>query len=127
MVFDFGLIKNSIFKIIDAFDHAITLWDKDDIEYIEFAKKFSKRWVVLPVSPSAEQFSRVFFVVIDNLLKDIIFKNGEQGVKLYSIIVHETDTGYAQSFVDDAYSEAMGCIDISKIEFSDELIKELDR
>lgn len=33
--------------------------------------------------------------------------NGEQGVTLQSIIVHETRTGYAQGFREDAYSELM--------------------
>jgi 6-pyruvoyltetrahydropterin/6-carboxytetrahydropterin synthase len=127
MVYDFGLVKKNINAIIDSFDHAITLWSNDDAEYIGFAKKFSKRWVVLPVSPSAEQFSRVFFVLIDELASKLKFVNGEKEVKLHSIIVHETDTGYAQCFAEDAYSEQMGLIDTTKIVFSEELQKELGR
>jgi 6-pyruvoyltetrahydropterin/6-carboxytetrahydropterin synthase len=42
-------------------------------------------------------------------------------VRLASIIVHETDTGYAQCFRGDAYSEKMGLIDLEKIIFSDEV------
>lgn len=126
MVYDFGLIKNSIKKIVDAFDHAITLWDKDDPEYISFAKKFSKRWITLPVSPSAEQFSRVIFLLIDEMLGKTTFLNGEKEVLLHSVIIHETDTGYAQCFKEDAYSLLMGQIDTSKITYSDELTKELN-
>jgi 6-pyruvoyltetrahydropterin/6-carboxytetrahydropterin synthase len=124
MVYDFGLVKGAIHRIIDAFDHAITLWSADDAEYVEYAKKFSKRWVELPVSPSAEQFSRVFFLLIDEALKNANFANGEKNVELHSVIVHETDTGYAQCFAQDAYSQLMGVIDTGKIIFSDEIKKE---
>lgn len=37
------------------------------------------------------------------------------------MIVHETDTGYAQCFNEDAYSKNMGEIDLDKILFSDEV------
>ena len=30
MVYDFGLTKRYIKELIDSFDHAITLWSKDD-------------------------------------------------------------------------------------------------
>ncbi len=47
---------------------------------------------------------------------------GEKEVKLHSVIVHETDTGYAQGFHEDAYSKAMGAIELEKIVFSDEVV-----
>lgn len=119
MVYDFGLMKQGMKELIDSFDHAIALWDGDDADYISDMKKHSQRWVQLPVSPSAEQFSRVIFVMIDMLLGCTQSINGERGVKLHSIIVHETDTGYAQAFSEDAYSELMGRIDSNKIFFSD--------
>ena len=119
MVYDFGLIKQNIKALIDSFDHAITLWDRDDADYITDMKKHSDRWVQLPVSPSAEQFSRVIFVMVDMLLKLTNTINGEKEVRLYSVIVHETDTGYAQGFESDAYSELMGVIDVERILFSE--------
>jgi len=118
MVYDFGLTKLYIKEFIDSFDHAITLWSGDSQEYIDDMKKHSARWIELPVSPSAEQFSRVFFVVIDKILKLSTMHNNEKEVKLHSIIVHETKTGYAQCFRDDAYSKLMGEIDLNKIVFS---------
>jgi 6-pyruvoyltetrahydropterin/6-carboxytetrahydropterin synthase len=125
MVMDFGLMKLYIKDFIDSFDHAITLWDKDNKEYIEFAKRFSERWVMLPVNPTAEQFSRVFFLIIDRILELMEFNNGEKEVKLYSVIVHETDTGYAECFRDDAYNfENMGEIKFEDIIFSDRIKKE---
>ena len=124
MVYDFGLTKIYIKDIIDSFDHAITLWSGDDKEYIKAMKNFSSRWIELPVSPSAEQFSRVFFILIDKILHLSSMNNGEREVKLHSIIVHETETGYAQCFRDDAYNKLMGEIDIKNIIFSKQIVKE---
>lgn len=121
MVYDFGLTKTTIKDLIDAFDHAITLWSGDDPAYIADMKKYSKRWVELPVSPSAEQFSRVIFVMIDRLLSLTQMQNGEKEVHLHSIIVHETDTGYAQGFREDADNGQMGKIDLKEIRFSEQV------
>jgi len=124
MVYDFGLMKQNMKALIESFDHSIALWNGDEKEYINAMKKYSLRWVELPVSPSAEQFSRVIFVMIDKLLRLTTTLNGEKEVKLKSVIVHETDTGYAQAFKEDAYSENMGEIGLEKIIFSDEVISE---
>ena len=124
MVYDFGLTKLYIKEFIDSFDHAITLWSKDNKNYIDSMKNFSARWIELPVSPSAEQFSRVFFVAIDKILTLSTKNNNEREVKLNSIIVHETETGYAKCFKEDAYSELMGKIDLNKIIFSKQIKSE---
>jgi len=124
MVYDFGLTKIYIKDIIDSFDHAITLWAEDDKEYIEFAKKFSERWIILPLNPSAEQFSRIFFVIIDKILNLLEFKNSEKNVTLHSVIVHETDTGYAECFREDAFNKNMGEIRLEEIIFSERIKKE---
>lgn len=62
MVYDFGLLKGVIKELFDSFDHAICFWQKDDAAYIHACKTFSARWISLPVSPSAEQFSRIFSI-----------------------------------------------------------------
>jgi 6-pyruvoyltetrahydropterin/6-carboxytetrahydropterin synthase len=124
MVYDFGLTKLNIKDLIDAFDHAISIWDKDDMNYIKEQQRFSDRWVLLPVSPSAEQLSRVLFLMIDKLLQNTSMINGEKEVSLNSIIVHETATGYAKCFRDDAYSVLMGKIDLEKIIFSNGIKEE---
>ena len=118
MVYDFGLMKQNMKDLVESFDHAIALWSGDATEYVEDMKKHSQRWVELPVSPSAEQFSRVIYLMIDKLLSLVKGSNGEKEVKLHSVIVHETQTGYAQCFREDAYSEAMGSIALEKIFFS---------
>lgn len=124
MVYDFGLIKLSIKELIDSFDHSTTIWDKDDKEYVDMIKKHSLRWVSLPVSPSAEQFCRVIFLMIDKLLQLTQMSNGEKEVNLHSVIVHETDTGYAQGFREDAYSKLMGKIELNEIVFSKQVMDE---
>ncbi|MCB5197425.1 6-pyruvoyl trahydropterin synthase family protein [Deefgea salmonis] len=124
MVYDFGLMKGTIRDVIDAFDHAICFWDKDDAQYIQLCQTFSARWISMPVSPSAEQFARVFFVIIDQLLQQTMMANGESAVRLHSIIAHETETGYAQAFRHDAYNPRMGEIKLSDVIFSEQCQRE---
>ncbi|MGB9191160.1 MULTISPECIES: 6-pyruvoyl trahydropterin synthase family protein [unclassified Acinetobacter] len=121
MVYDFGLLKGVIKDIFDSFDHAICFWQYDDAEYIAACKKFSARWVSLPVSPSAEQFSRIFFYLAQQVLASTITQNGEGDVEIYSVIVHETDTGYAQSFIEDIENEQMGVLSLDQIVFSEQV------
>ncbi|MEJ2488572.1 MAG: 6-pyruvoyl tetrahydropterin synthase family protein, partial [Sulfurovaceae bacterium] len=87
MVYDFGLVKHTMKQLIDSFDHAITLWSEDDPRYLEDMKKHSQRWVQLPVSPSAEQFARVFFLAIEQILQASKMVNDEKEVVLDSVIV----------------------------------------
>lgn len=124
MVYDFGLTKRTIKELIDSFDHAITLWSKDDEKYVESMKTYSNRWIELPVSPSAEQFSRVIYLLVERVLVCTEMQNGEREVKLHSIIVHETETGYAQGFKEDAHSELMGKIALEDIVFSPQVQSE---
>ena len=124
MVYDFGLTKLYIKELIDSFDHAITLWSRDDVKYIEAMKTYSNRWVELPVSPSAEQFSRVIYLIVERVLECTDMQNGEREVKLHSIIVHETETGYAQGFKEDAHSVLMGKIALENIMFSTQVQSE---
>ena len=118
MVYDFGLLKQGPRTLIDAFDHAVAIWSGDDPDYIAACQRFSERWILIPVSPSAEQFSRLFFVLIDRLLDLTEMRNGEADVRLHSVIVHETETGYAQCFREDAANPRMGLIALDDIEFS---------
>jgi len=124
MVYDFGLTKLYIKELIDSFDHAMTLWSKDDSTYIKAMKAHSHRWVELPVSPSAEQFSRVIYLMVERILACTDMRNGEREVNLHSIIVHETETGYAQGFKEDAHSILMGEIKLEEIIFSKQVKEE---
>jgi len=124
MVYDFGLMKQNMKDLVESFDHAIALWRDDNPEFVQDMKKHSARWVELPVSPSAEQFSRVIFVMIDKLLSLTSTQNGEKEVKMHSVIVHETATGYAQCFAQDAYSKNMGEIKLEEIIFSPQVLED---
>ncbi len=118
MVYDFNLLKGHIRDLIDAFDHAVALWSGDDSDYLDAMRRHSERWVLIPVSPSAEQFSRLFFRLVDSALSLTDMANGEADVRLHSVIVHETETGYAQCFREDADNPLMGRIDLNAIEFA---------
>lgn len=118
MVYDFSLLKGDVRDLIDAFDHAVALWSGDDPDYLAAVRRHSERWVLIPVSPSAEQFSRLFFRLVDTVLTLTDMTNGESDVRLHSVIVHETETGYAQCFRADADNPRMGPIDLDTIEFA---------
>ena len=124
MVYDFGLLKGVIKELFDSFDHAICFWQKDDAAYIDACKTFSARWISLPVSPSAEQFSRIFFYLAQQVLRSTTTQNGEGDVQVYSVIVHETDTGYDQSFQEDIENEQMGILSLDQIVFSEQVVSE---
>jgi 6-pyruvoyltetrahydropterin/6-carboxytetrahydropterin synthase len=121
MVYDFGLLKGHIRDLIDSFDHAICFWNQDDAGYIDACKQYSARWISLPVSPSAEQFSRIFFFLADTILRQTITQNGEGDVVVHSVIVHETATGYAQCFRADVVNAQMGVLTLPEFEFSEQV------
>ena len=118
MVYDFGLLKGGVKDFLDGFDHASLFWDKEEPAYIKAMKDNSKRWVSLPVSPTAEQLTRVIFVAVQALLDNTVKANGDETARVHSVILHETETGYAQCFRQDAYDAQMGEIDLKEIVFS---------
>lgn len=101
MLMDFGLMKGTIGDFIDSFDHCHTLWSKELEEYKNFFKEYGQRVIELPCSPSAEMYSLMFFYVIDKIIQNTQFNNGEKNVQLHSVRYHETATGYAESFRED--------------------------
>ena len=103
MIYDFGLMKTTIGELIDSFDHTYVMWSKESNEFKTFMKNNSRRCIELPVSPSAECFSLVFLAMIDKIIQNTNKVNGEGNIKVNSVIVHETRTGYAQSFRSDLH------------------------
>ena len=101
MVMDFGLMKGTIKDFIDSFDHAYSMWNHMPLDQKEFYTKHSERWIEMPVSPSAEAYSLMMLYVIDKMVKATEFNNGEKEVQVHSVRVHETVTGYAESFRED--------------------------
>lgn len=100
MVIDFGILSQvPIKEIIDAMDHCLLLCNKDDAEYLEYAKKFSTRWIEFPFNPTAEMLSLFVYHFTKEILTHIQWQNGEDKLCLPSIKCvryHETETGWAE-------------------------------
>lgn len=123
MVVDFGVIKNSIIgRFLDAFDHTHLLWKRDTPEIIGFITETNRRWIIMPLNPTAENIALTILGGVHYFLGIFSWENGEGGVKIHSVIVHETDTGYAQAFPDDMKNINQANL---LLDYSDELLKEL--
>ncbi|MBI5245564.1 MAG: 6-carboxytetrahydropterin synthase [Elusimicrobia bacterium] len=118
MVYDFGLLKGTVKDLLDGFDHAALFWEQELPAYQKAIKENSKRWVQFPVSPTAEQLTRVIFVAVQALLDQTDKVNGDETARVHSVILHETETGYAQCFRQDAYDAGMGEIDLKRVVWS---------
>jgi 6-pyruvoyltetrahydropterin/6-carboxytetrahydropterin synthase len=102
MVMDFTLL-DGIKAIVDRFDHAYSLWSGEDEELKTFVYRYNRRVVEIPVSPSAEGYALLFLFLFDDALRRMTFTNGEGAVRLHSVRVHETATGYAEAFREDLH------------------------
>jgi 6-pyruvoyltetrahydropterin/6-carboxytetrahydropterin synthase len=118
MVYDFGLLKRHVKDFLDGFDHSTLFWERELPGYVDAMKKNSKRWVSLPVSPTAEQLTRVIFVAAQALLDNTEKANDDDTARVHSVVLHETETGSAQCFREDADNAEMGEIALKKIVFS---------
>lgn len=100
MVLDFILLNKSG-EFIHSFDHSYTLWDKEDSDVKDAIYRINTRVAEIPVSPSAEGYALLFLYVIDKIIANTHFVNGEGNVMLNSVRVHETQSGYAEAFRED--------------------------
>ena len=125
MIMDFGLTKGIVKDLIDAFDHCYQYWNKESKNFVDFIHENSARWIEMPVSPSAENYSIMFLYIIDKFINAIEFANGEGKVTVESVRVHETDTGYAESFQADLKnSDFVKDLSLESIKFSDQVKNE---
>ena len=60
----------------------------------------------------------MIFVAVQAMLDNTVKKNGDDTARVHSVILHETETGYAQCFRQDAYDAGMGEIDLKDVVFS---------
>lgn len=118
MLMDFCKL-DVIKELINSFDHSYCLWNEEEPEFANAMKKYNKRLVNMPISPSAEGFSLMFFVMIKKLLAEISLENGEGKIQLHSVRVHETETGYAEAFEEDL---SMANFSYNDVEFSTGII-----
>ena len=119
MITDFARLSK-IKELIDSFDHSYILWDQEDDEFKEFVYKYNKRVVEIPVSPSAEGFALLFLKLSDSIISNMERVNGEGNVKVSSVRVHETATGYAEAFIEDL---SLADFNVSDIHYSDAIIE----
>ena len=116
MIYDFGLTKGTIGDFIDSFDHCHQIWSKESSEFKDFFANNCDRVIIMPVSPSAENYALMFLQGITRILDNTVFGNGEGVVGVHSVRVHETKTGYAEAFKSDL--DNMYPHDILDLEFS---------
>jgi 6-pyruvoyltetrahydropterin/6-carboxytetrahydropterin synthase len=114
MVMDFILL-NKAGEFIHNFDHSYTLWDKESEDVKEAVYRINTRVAEIPVSPSAEGYALLFLYALDKIIASATFHNGEGNVKLHSVRVHETQSGYAEAFREDL---AMVNFNLNNILFS---------
>ena len=100
MVMDFCRLDR-VKQFIESFDHSYSLWNQEPQEFKDFIYRYNKRVAEITVSPSAEGYALMFLYVIDQILQNTSPVNGEGNVKVSSVRVHETATGYAEAFRED--------------------------
>lgn len=97
MVIDFGLLKDEVRSFIDCFDHTHLLWNKEETKLNQTIKSINERWIEFPFNPTSEALALYMHYTIDKILQQKKFKNGEGDMKVKSVRLHETATGYAET------------------------------
>jgi 6-pyruvoyltetrahydropterin/6-carboxytetrahydropterin synthase len=122
MTYDFGLFKGTIKDFLDSFDHCYSMWDRESESFQKFINENSDRVAIMPISPSAEGYSLLFAFVIDKILKNTVFANGEdESLRLNKVRVAETVTGWAEADLFDVASMFAADFGLEDIIFSDEI------
>lgn len=113
MIYDFGLMSNTIKQFIDSMDHCYLLCSKEDESFKAFIKENCDRWIEMPFNPSAEMLSMFVFKGCQYILEHTGFMNGEGNVVVDSVTYHETETGCATCDKEDVQNWfSFGCDDI---------------
>ncbi|MDE5955291.1 MAG: 6-carboxytetrahydropterin synthase [Bacteroidales bacterium] len=123
MVMDFGLLKGRVSSLFDAFDHSYIIWSEDKGELVNFIKNENERWIELPFSPSAENLALFFHVVIQGIINCTVPINGQGDVKVSSVRIHETETGWAETELEDTELLKTMASAVSLCNFSDGILK----
>lgn len=95
MIMDFYHVKNMLKDYIDYLDHSIMLDRNDPIaeDFLKLANKYGiSRVRVLNFHPTSENLAKHFYEYIENLLK----QKNITDVRIYKVIVHETESGCAE-------------------------------
>lgn len=120
MVMDFGFVKKYFHPFVDSFDHAHMHWIiSDAVKEEKYIKDNNERYILAPFSSTAEMQAKMFAtygVFALEVLKRM--KLVHNNVYLYSTIVHETDTGYAEYNILDFDRCNFPLVDLKKVVFS---------
>lgn len=100
MVMDFCRL-DKVKEWIESFDHSYSLWQEEPTAFKEFIYRYNRRVAEIPVSPSAEGYALLFMFAIDKIIQSTPPVNGEGDIRVRSVRVHETATGYAEAFRED--------------------------
>jgi len=96
MVVDFGDMQE-IKALIDLFDHALVLWEEEDIETLEFLTSHFNRVLIMKQNCTAEHMAQLVFHYVSQIVE--IAYGGRISVAMVS--VHETRSGQAAAFADE--------------------------
>lgn len=102
MVYDFGLMKNSIKELIDSMDHSYLLCSKDNPEFQKFVHDYSDRVITFNFNPTAEMLALFLLDKINDILVNTRFSNGEKNIICSSVKYWETRTGCAEATLEDS-------------------------
>ncbi|CCB79520.1 6-pyruvoyl trahydropterin synthase family protein [Helicobacter bizzozeronii] len=126
MLLDFGIFKQEIASFIDAFDHAHHFWDQESPEFQDFITTHSARYAKLSFNPSAEGYALMFHFFLNAILQATTLQNAEAPLSVSSVRVHETNYGYAQSFLEDLHNpDLMAGIGLHSVQFSPAILQDL--
>ena len=100
MIIDTVLLTN-IKEFIFSFDHAFALWNMESNEVKDGIYRINARVAEIPVSPSAEGYALLFLFVISQMILAAKLADGGGKVTLHAVGVLETQSGYAESLVED--------------------------
>ncbi len=124
MVADFKEIKDiGINDFFDSFDHAVMLGEADPLASVA-GKINPERHVIVPFVPTAEMMAKSFFTVCQAILDSSQLSLGEEDVAVDHVIVHETDTGYANFGLDDLEGDQFPDIHFDRWVFSEGIQKD---
>ena len=92
MVVDFGIIKKIVKElVVDVFDHALVLNERAEIDVSNF--EFMNKLIRVPYQPTCENMLVHFAKTIQ--------QNLPSHIKLHSLFLRETNTSFAEWFVED--------------------------
>lgn len=105
MVTDFTFVKKYFNPLFDSFDHASILMTSEKEEIKDCFLKNFERVVIADWNSTAELQSRFFTIISYYIIAYLntykLWENGERNVRVKSVRVHETKTGYAECNVGD--------------------------